>query len=149
VLTGACVAVVSGLLTGGFLRPDLRPDLRTDDRPMGPQIIAGRGGERTAGGPVDEGAPYTVAAYVGGPPEYVFGSDAERAQAPLIADAPEAAALPEAAANDEAPSGPAWFTTAGYADDGAPEVIYPSLDGGQAQDGLDLLPPPSDSDIAG
>ena len=71
-LYGAVIAVASGLMLGGVMHPNLEGD----DRPAGPQMIAGDAAMRAAGLP-DTGA--TLASYGGRVPDYVVGTDARKA----------------------------------------------------------------------
>ena len=71
-LYGAVIAVASGLMLGGLMHPNLAGD----DRPAGPQIIAGSSAARSAG-TFDMGP--TLANYGGRVPDYVTGTDAKRA----------------------------------------------------------------------
>lgn len=151
VLAGACMAAVSGLLMGSALKPDLR----ADDRAEGPQIIAGMAGEHAASGPFDDDATYGLAAYHGTPPDYVFGTDARRAEtwpAPNAEPPPEATPRVEDAADGAPPADEARFTRADYSDGDdtpTPVVSYPSLDGGASRAAADLIPPASDEDVGG
>jgi hypothetical protein len=131
-LTGGAVALVAGLLMGAVARPDLGGD----DRPAGPQILAGWGGGR-ATGPFDDGAAY--AAYKGQVPDYVLGTDWKRSlQMPTpTADAPPPGAM-RTAAVDDAPDMP--LTRAAYDEPQHAQPAYPSTQGGQSY-GADLLAP--------
>jgi hypothetical protein len=137
--SGAAVAVVSGLLLGGAMQPNLGDD----GRPAGPQMIAGWAGARSTG-PFDPGATY--ASYAGQIPDYVLGTDWKK----TLAWPAEPAATPEPAAREAAPRQPppepVGLTRADY-DDAPPEpkAHYPSLGGdiapraqvGQAVDAAD------------
>lgn len=127
-LTGAGVALAAGLLMGAVAKPDLAGD----DRPAGPQILAGWGGAR-ATGPFDDGGGF--ANYKGQIPDYVLGADWKRSLAlpVLTADAPPLAREAKIAAIDEPPA----LTRAEEPEAPHAAPSYPSLQGGQA----DLLPP--------
>lgn len=129
-LTGAGVALAAGLLMGAVAKPDLAGD----DRPAGPQILAGWGGGRSTG-PFDDGAGF--ASYKGQIPDYVLGTDWKRSLIPpvLTADAPPTAVEAKMAALDEPPAPPLTRADDQESPHAAPS--YPSLQGGQA----DLLPP--------
>ena len=128
-LTGAAVALAAGLLMGAVAKPDLAGD----DRPAGPQILAGWGGGRSTG-PFDDGA--ALANYKGQLPDYVLGTDWKRSLTPpaQMADAPPPAEARMAVIDvAEMP-----VTRAAYDEAPHTQPIYPSLQGGQ---GGDLLPP--------
>jgi hypothetical protein len=123
VLAGAGIAAVAGLLMGAAAKPQLN----LDDRPEGPQILAGWTGVRSTG-PFDDGAAF--ASYNGATPDYVLGTDwkTSLAQPPLQ---PEAA--PQLARNDESsPPEDLGFTHAGYEASAPAAPLYPSLQGGAA-----------------
>jgi len=124
VLTGAGVALVAGLLMGAVARPDLV----ADDRPAGPQILAGWSGVRSTG-PFDDGR--TFAAYNGQIPDYVLGTDWKKSlQPPVFAPDPEPRVREtKVASNDDLPELP--LTPAAYDDRPPPEVVYPSMQGGR------------------
>jgi hypothetical protein len=128
-LTGAGVALAAGLLMGAVAKPDLAGD----DRPAGPQILAGWGGGRSTG-PFDDGASF--ANFKGQIPDYVLGTDWKRSLTPhvLTADPPPADEMKMAAADDP-PDRPLPRTT--YPDPPHAAPSYPSMQGGQT----DLLPP--------
>ncbi|MDB5476269.1 MAG: hypothetical protein JWP49_1780 [Phenylobacterium sp.] len=128
-LTGAGLALAAGLLMGAAAKPDLGGD----DRPAGPQILAGWGGGRSAG-PFDDGAAF--AAYKGQMPDYVLGADWKRSLIPpaLTAEPTAPDRETEMAAVDEPPAPP---LTHDYQEPPHAAPNYPSLQGGQA----DLLPP--------
>jgi len=97
---GAGLALMAGLLMGAAMKPELG----ADDRPAGPQIVAGSAGARAAG-PFEDDAP-TFAAYSGKIPDYVLGSDWTRlAAAPAVA--PPARGEVEAPAPTEDAEAPA------------------------------------------
>lgn len=129
ILTGAGIAAVAGLLMGAVAKPDLR----TDDRPEGPQVIAGWAGVRSTG-PFDDGA--TFASYQGQIPDYVLGADWKKALTPP----PEPKPVRVAAAEEDPPPEPVVFTQATYDEPAREAPSYPSLQGG-APYGMDLLPP--------
>lgn len=134
-VSGAAVALASGLLMGSALRPDFS-DL---DRPAGPQIVTGFDGVR-ATGPFDDGP--TLASFHGKLPDYVLGTDFKTAttvyptaEAPPPAKATDdAATVKVAVKNDAPPQVP--LTQASYEDAGdddaaaTPPPSYPSIDGG-------------------
>jgi hypothetical protein len=120
-LSGAAIAAVAGMLMGAAAKPDLG----WDDRPAGPQILAGWPGER-AQGPFDDGM--TFAAYKGQIPDYVLGADWKRSlEPPAYAPDPEPRPM-KVARTEEPPDLP--LTRAAYQDEPAPEPVYPSLQGG-------------------
>jgi hypothetical protein len=85
---------MAGLLMGAATKPELG----ADDRPAGPQIIAGVAGARAAA-PFEDDAP-AFAAYSGKIPDYVMGSDWARpasATPPPARGEVEAQATPDAA----------------------------------------------------
>jgi hypothetical protein len=131
-LTGAGVALVAGLLMGAVAKPDLAGD----DRPAGPQILAGWGGGRSTG-PFDDSAGF--ASFKGQIPDYVLGSDWKRSLTPpaLTAEAPPAREMKMAVA-DEPADLPVTRTTYQEPPHAAPS--YPSMQGGQPA-GVDLAPP--------
>lgn len=131
-LAGAGVALVAGLLMGAVAKPDLNGD----DRPAGPQMLAGSGGAR-APGPFGDGA--TFASYGGQVPDYVLGTDWKKAliPPPVFADLPPAARL---ARNDD-PLPDVAFTRAAYDEPPRAAPSYPSVQGG-----ADLLPPAHPAD---
>jgi hypothetical protein len=120
-LPGAAVALATGLLLGGAMQPHLDED----NRPVGPQIIAGASAERAAE-PVDAGL--ALAAYHGRVPDYVLGTDWKTS----MAWPDERAAVSPAArlaVDDPAPAEPpVTFTRTAYDEPPQPHV-YPSLDG--------------------
>lgn len=120
-LFGAAIALASGLMLGGAMHPDLTGD----DRPAGPQIIAGRAGLRSAG-PLDGGA--TLASYAARTPDYVLGTDATKPMGWPGERAETSAPAPHIAPAQEAPSEPVVLTRAAYDDlPPPPRSIYPSL----------------------
>ena len=123
---GASMALAAGLLMGAAMKPDFG----WDDRPAGPQIVAGTDGAR-ASGPFDDDAAVSFAAYKGRVPDYVIGSDAKQAAARfMVASAPRPAPEPPLASlDDEAGVEP---TRADDEDGPTPRVSYPSIDGGAA-----------------
>jgi hypothetical protein len=143
-LAGACLAAVSGLLMGSALRPNLR----ADDRPAGPQIVAGRGGDR-AEGPSGDGLRTTLAAYGSAPPDYLLGTDwkyavADRAWTGAVMD-PAPAGSAEPTLDGDTPAVEMRDDANGIALGGSGErtrlaVTYPSVDGG-----FDLIPAPDES----
>ncbi len=127
VLAGAGIAMAAGLLIGAAAKPDLRGD----DRPIGPQVIAGWAGVRSTG-PFDDGA--TFASYRGQIPDYVLGTDWKKSLAPPPEPKPIRVVD---AANDDPPPDPVVFTQATYDEPAREAPAYPSIQGGQ-----DVLPPP-------
>lgn len=129
---GAGIALAAGLLMGAAMKPDLG----WDDRPVGPQIVAGTDGAR-ASGPFDDGSAVSFAAYNGRVPDYVIGSDAKRAAAQfMVASAPREAAEPHRARLDDE-ADPAFEATRADNEDGpSPRVSYPSIDGGAPSDAV-------------
>jgi hypothetical protein len=130
---GAGMALVAGLLMGAVAKPDLG----WDDRPAGPQILAGWGGGRSTG-PFDDGASF--ASYKGQIPDYVLGTDWKRALNPpaMTAEPSPEARETRMAAAEEPPDLP--LTHAAYDEPPRAPPTYPSLQGGQTY-GADLLPP--------
>jgi hypothetical protein len=121
VLAGAGIAAAAGLLMGGAARPQLS----IDDRPEGPQILAGWTGARSTG-PFDDGG--TFAAYNGKIPDYVLGTDWKRSLSPPPIP-PEPLERP--ARNDEPPPAEDFDDThAAYDAPPAAAPVYPSLQGG-------------------
>jgi hypothetical protein len=121
VLAGAGIAAAAGLLMGAAAKPELN----VDDRPEGPQIMAGWSGVRSTG-PFDDGA--TFASYNGQIPDYVLGTDWKKSLTP-------AASPPEPrqrlARNDEpAPADDLGFTHAAYDEPPRAPPVYPSVAGG-------------------
>ena len=140
VYAGAGIAAAAGLLMGAAMKPDLG----LDDRPAGPQIVAGTDRGR-ASGPFDDGLTY-AAGRGGKIPDYVYGTDWKRAAAaPLDADVSQPAAEPERSRGPDEDAAPVQLTRADYDEPKRPRVIYPSIDGG-APAGMDLLPPPDADD---
>lgn len=129
-LAGAGVALVAGLLMGAAAKPDLNGD----DRPAGPQMLAGSGGAR-ASGPFGDGA--TFANDGGQVPDYVLGTDWKKALAPpAIAEPAPTAKL--ARNDDPLPDLPP--TRSAYDEPPRWAPSYPSVQGGQTG-GAGLLPP--------
>ena len=139
---GAAVAVASGLILGGVMQPNLR----ADDRPEGPQILAGIAAPR-ADHLYDVGASW--AAYRGRVPDHVIGTDwlKPREYAVLAYDersepAPEADTVVFTA--EEAPAEPMEMAQR-WEEPPREPVSYPSMSGG-AYTGADLPqapePPP-------
>lgn len=126
-VSGAAVALASGLLMGAALKPDLA----YDGRPAGPQILAGFGGERSTG-PFDDGP--TLASYSGKLPDYVLGTDFKRATTvfPTAEAPPPVKEVKDTVADDDTPD--ISLTRASYDDeaseDAPPQPSYPSIDGG-------------------
>jgi len=127
---GAVIAVASGLILGGVMHPNLAGD----DRPAGPQIIAGSAAARSAGA-LDMGP--TLASYGGRVPDYVTGTDAKRAMTwtPDRAEVspPRRQYEEEAdAIREELPT----LSRAAYDADPQPNRphVYPSLSGGEDDD---------------
>jgi hypothetical protein len=123
ILSGAALAAVLGIMLGGAMRPQLI----FDERPMGPQMFAAGGGQRSTG-PFDPGGGY--ADYGGNIPSYVTGTDAAQAayvQAPPIAEEQQQVAENEVVNPDPAPS-----ARATHEEERAPIVVYPSEAGGLA-----------------
>ncbi len=127
-LCGAVVAVAVGVMLGGAMHPNLAGD----DRPAGPQIIAGSAAVRSAG-PYEGGA--TLASYGGRTPDYVTGTDAKKA----LTWTPERAAASPPQSRDEQAQGAQddlqTLSRAAYDADPQPSRAndYPSL-GGSADD---------------
>ena len=121
---GIALAAMAGMLMGGAMKPTLD----ADDRPGGPQMLAGGSGAR-ATGPFDDGMSF--AGYNGRVPDYVLGTDMQKAAAwdrgePAAEDAPVQVAAAETGAQPAAFAGPTF-------DAPAPEpVTYPSMAGGVA-----------------
>jgi hypothetical protein len=131
-LAGAGVALVAGLLMGAMAKPDLNGD----DRPAGPQMLAGSGGARGAG-PFGDGGSF--ANYNGQVPDYVLGTDWKKALTPppVTAEPPPPAA--RLAQNDD-PRPDLPLTRATYDEPPRAPPSYPSVQGGEAY-GADLPPP--------
>ncbi|HEV2533190.1 hypothetical protein [Phenylobacterium sp.] len=132
--TGAGVALAAGLLMGAVAKPDLGGD----DRPAGPQILAGWGGGRSTG-PFDDGAAF--ANFKGQLPDYVLGTDWKRSLNPPALTA-EPSPLPretKMAAIETPPDLP--LTRATYQEPPREPPSYPSIEGGQTSDAG--LPPPA------
>lgn len=122
-LTGAGLAAVAGLLMGAVAKPDLG----WDDRPAGPQILAGWGGGRSAG-PFDDGA--TFASYKGQLPDFVLGTDWKRSlNPPAYTAEPEPLAPPTRLARDDTPPD-LPLTPVTYDDKPHAAPSYPSIEGG-------------------
>jgi hypothetical protein len=122
VLAGAGIALAAGLAMGAAAKPDLI----SDDRPEGPQIMAGWSGVRSTG-PFDDGATLTSAnSQV---PDYVLGTDWKKALDPPPIRVPLEPAE-RLAQNDTPP--PAEDIGAGPTEDEPAHAAasYPSLDGG-------------------
>jgi hypothetical protein len=85
-LSGLVCAAFAGLIMGAAFRPDLSGD----DRPAGPQMMAGWTSRST--GPFDDQSHAVVADWKGAPPAYVVGTDALNAAAWT---GPTAAPLPD------------------------------------------------------
>jgi hypothetical protein len=136
-LTGSGVALVVGLLIGAVAKPDLNGG---DNRPAGPQMLAGSGGARSAG-PVADSA--TLANYSGQVPDYVLGTDWKKALTPpaVIAEPPQATSR---LAQDDDPLSELPLTRATY-DEPPRAPSYPSVEGGQTY-GADLPPPARPAD---
>lgn len=140
-LGGAGVALVAGLLMGAVAKPDLA----SDDRPAGPQMMAGWSGTRSTG-PFDDGA--TFAAFNGQIPDYVLGTDWKKSLEPVYAPDPEPRVREtRLARNDDPPELP--LTPAAYDDTPPPEVTYPSMHGGEPARPDPTLPPPAEGDDTG
>jgi hypothetical protein len=139
ILSGAAMAAVAGILLGGAMRPQL---IFGDDRPMGPQMFAAGGGERSTG-PFDPGGSY--AAWGGQLPSYVIGTD--YAQQAYVEAPPIAEERRQVASNDiEAPEAVA-SARAAYDEPPLPKVVYPSIAGGASyHDEAPPPPPPPDGD---
>ncbi len=133
-LYGAVVAVASGLMLGGVMHPNLAGD----DRPAGPQIIAGSGAVRSAGS-LDMGP--TLANYGGRVPDYVTGTDAKRAMTwtpgPAEVSPPQPRYEETDAQRDELPA----LSRAAYEADPQPRRAhdYPSLGGSADDDGAPTI----------
>ena len=127
---GAGLALTAGLLLGAAMKPDLA----ADDRPAGPQILAGRSGARAAG-PFDDGLAF--ARYSGKVPDYVLGADWRKLVEAPAATPPEAEDVaPESyyvsPLRDDPPEPQlqgSELTRAGYENAAAERVSFPSLDG--------------------
>jgi hypothetical protein len=118
-LSGAALALVSGLLLGGAMQPHLYDG----DRPSGPQMFADWAGARSTG-PFDPGT--TFASYSGKIPDYVLGTDWKR----RMDWPPEPAATPaprDPSAGDPSADEPVVLTRAAFEAPTAPE--YPSMEG--------------------
>lgn len=139
VLLGAGIALAAGLLMGAAAKPDLA----ADDRPEGPQIMAGWPGARSTG-PFDDGA--TFASYKGQLPDYVLGTDWKKSLAPP--PLPREPREERLARNDDAPLPEVVeFTHAAYDEPAHPAPSYPSVQGGEAPPAAE--PAPADPGFAG
>jgi len=118
--SGAAIAAVSGLLMGLAVKPNLN----ADDRPEGPQLLAGWAGAR-ATGPFDDGA--ALASYQGQMPDYVLGTDWKKALTPPADLAP--AREERYAAYRAPPPEPLGFADAAFDDPPPAQPRYPSVDG--------------------
>jgi len=125
-LSGIALAATAGMLMGAAMKPTL--DL--GDRPAGPQMYAGWSGTRSTG-PFDDGMAF--AGYSGKVPDYVLGTDMQKAA--VWAQDSQAAAYEapiEIAAAETEPQ-PVAFTAAPSVDEPAAEpATYPSMAGGVA-----------------
>lgn len=120
------MAAAAGLLLGAAARPNLA----ADERPEGPQIIAG-GADVRSTGPFDDGATY--ANYKGKLPDYVLGTDWKKAVAP--APPPREPREQRLAQNDDALPEVVEYTHPDYShpaydEPPRPAPAYPSLQGG-------------------
>jgi hypothetical protein len=131
VYMGAGIAAAAGLLMGAVARPDLGGD----DRPAGPQIMAGWAGVRSTG-PFDDGA--TLASYKGKIPDYVLGTDFKASMAPPPMTAEPS--RPIRVAHNDVSKADLPLTDAAYSDDTPDAPSYPSIEGG-ADRVSDVLPP--------
>jgi hypothetical protein len=123
VLAGAGIAMAAGLAMGAAAKPDLV----ADDRPEGPQIMAGWSGVRSTG-PFDDGA--TFARANGQVPDYVLGTDWKKALNPAPIRVP--VEPPERLADNDAPPPAEDLDIPRPTDDEPPRAMasYPSLEGG-------------------
>jgi hypothetical protein len=141
-LSGAAVALTTGVLLGGAMQPHLASD---DDRPAGPQIVASYDGRST--GPFDPGDPYAMlAAYHGTPPDYVMGTDWKKSMAPPVEKV--AVTEPREAAYEPPPpiptqEAPVLTPTVYYAP--PPTHGYPSM-GGAHPSVIEIAAPADDFD---
>jgi hypothetical protein len=124
-LSGAAIALTTGVLLGGAMQPHLSGD---DGRPAGPQMFAAYDGRST--GPFDPGEPnVTLAAYHGTPPDYVMGTDWKRAM--TWPDQKVAVSQPSDAAEETPPAAdpPPVLARAVYDEPPPPTHDYPSMGG--------------------
>jgi len=136
--SGAAVAVLSGLILGGVMQPNLR----ADDRPAGPQILAGISAPR-ADRLHDLQASW--AAYRDRVPDHVIGTDwlRPREQYAVLAYEERSAAPSEETvvftAEDEAPE---LEVAARWEEPPREPLSYPSMSG-NVPTGADLPRPPA------
>jgi len=130
--SGAALAAVLGVMLGGAMQPQLA----FGDRPMGPQMFATGGGQRSTG-PFDNGVSYATAG--GEIPSYVIGTD--YAQQAYVEAPPIAEERRQLARNDDPPQEPATMARGVYDEPAPIEVVYPSVAGGAA---YGAEPPPED-----
>jgi hypothetical protein len=120
-LSGAGLALATGLLLGGAMQPQLYDG----DRPSGPQMFANWAGARSTG-PFDPGTSF--ASYQGQTPDYVMGTDWKKQM--TSPEEPAAVSTPRREPpTDDVPQAPATFTRAAYEE--LPPVVhaYPSMGG--------------------
>ncbi|HEY8003158.1 MAG TPA: hypothetical protein VIE16_02965 [Phenylobacterium sp.] len=133
-LAGVAIAVVTGTMLGGAMRPDL-----ITDRPEGPQMYANWAGDRSTG-PFDPGT--TFVSYGPNVPDYVMGTDWKKRMAWPDERAAVAPSVREDVADDDttvsqdtAIAEPVTLARAAY--DDAPSSTaqdYPSAGGGVTPD---------------
>jgi len=126
-LSGAALALVTGILLGGAMQPQL---IGGDARPSGPQMFADWAGARSTG-PFDPGT--TFASYHGAIPDYVMGTDWKRRMTWPDERAAVSAPREEVRADDLPAPDPlpehVALTRAAYEEPPAPAHDYPSLGG--------------------
>lgn len=130
---GVGAAAVAGMLMGAAMKPNLAGD----DRPAGPQILAGWSGARSTG-PFDPGMSF--ADYQGNIPDYVVGTDWKSAAAFSFREdvAYEPAETPDY--YQEAKREPAQYAETRYEEPPRAAPVYPSMSGGVAHDVLARVP---------
>jgi len=126
-LAGAALALVTGILLGGAMQPQLVGD---DARPAGPQMFADWAGARSTG-PFDPGT--TFASYHGNVPDYVMGTDWKRRMTWPDDLAAVSAPREEVRADDPPAADPVpehvALTRAAYEEPPPPPHDYPSIGG--------------------
>ena len=125
-LAGAAAALISGVMLGGFMQPNLG---ETRDGPAGPQMFADWAGSRSTG-PFDPGT--TFVAYQANMPDYVMGTDWKKRMAwpedRAAVSAPRETVSDEAPAQEPAPV----ITRTSYQELDSPARSYPSLGGARS-----------------
>jgi|SRR5437879_1546031 len=137
-LAGAAAALVSGVLLGGAMRPNLGS--ADDGRPAGPQMFANWSGARSTG-PFDPGT--TFAGYNGKIPDYVLGTDSKKAMA-WPDERAAVSASREMTRNDDPPAEPVVVARTDYQDLPSPPHDYPSLSGAHPSGSDDAAPAAGD-----